>query len=360
MNVAHLDLYRSRHKIEIKPLYHATHSHDLDFLGFLQDCRHLGFKENSDRVFAFLSFTNEASFYWHDIRIDCTKAAEEVYLQLAREYMKWRRKQAVDLLHYVQHTETTIKSQFPTWVPRWDINIYHGIVYHPTLVTLKSPSPKSLSSDIKPVLCDNDIFRARGVLFGPVIYTSDLFSRSVSIDGISSLWQVIRSFPINSPYQASYKAIAFTQTLCLGKFIRPWSYAQKCRELYIRRLEGSEPQSEQEYKDIQFYHEWIQSSVHNRRFILTQRGYYGLGPRPVAKGDVSGVIFGGKSCVFLRAEPLRPDIYKYLGDGVLTSKTVHSVVEDGGGEAMFPFGMYGGGQDWVEWEDVSDQDISLC
>ena len=358
MNVAHLDLYRSRNQREIRSLYHSTYSHDLKFLNFLQNCRRLGFKENSDRVFAFLSFTNEASFFFHDIRIDCLKAAEEVYLQLAREYMKWKRKHGVDLLHYVQHTETTVKSQFPSWVPRWDINIYHAIAFHPTLVTLKSPFSSS-PSDIKPVLCDNDIFRARGVLFGPVIYASSLFSMPVSIDEISSLWRVVTSPPIESPYQTWHKAIAFTQALCLGRILRPWSYAQKCRYLYIRRLDGEEPQSEHEYKDMQFYHNWIQSCVHNRRFILTQRGYYGLAPRPVTKGDISGVIFGGKSCVFLRAEPSKPDLYKYLGDGVLTSKTVHGVVEDGGGEIMFPFGMTGGGQDWVEWGDVSDQDIYL-
>ena len=146
----------------------------------------------------------------------------------------------------------------------------------------------------------------------------------------------------------------------LPKIISPWSYAQKCRELYIRRLDGQEPQSEHEYKDIQFFHEWVQSCVHNRRFILTQRGYYGLAPRPVTKGDISGVIFGGKSCVFLRAEPAKSDLYKYLGDGVLISKNVYRVVEDGGSEIMFPFGMSGGGQDWVEWGDVSDQNLYLC
>ena len=39
MNVAHLDLYRSRHQLEIKSLYHSIYSHDLNFLGFLQSCR---------------------------------------------------------------------------------------------------------------------------------------------------------------------------------------------------------------------------------------------------------------------------------------------------------------------------------
>ena len=362
MNVAHLDLYRSRNRLEIRSLYPSSYSHDLDFLGFLQSCRQLGFKENSDRIYAFLSFTTEARFFFHDIRIDCSKSAEEVYLELARQYMKSKRKHSVDLLHYVQHTDTTVESQFPSWVPRWDINTYHAIAFHSTQVTFKSPLPNSASSDIRPQLCNNDVFRARGLLFDPVIHASKLFSMPVSIDEISSLWrEVIRSFPTESPYQTTYKAIAFIQTICLNRILSPWSYVQKCRELYIRRLDGQEPQSEHEYKDILYFHEWVQSCVHNRRFIVTQRGYYGLAPRPVTKGDISGIIYGGKACVFLRDQPSKPDqYYKYLGDGVLTSKTVHGVVKDGGDVIMYPFGMSGGGQDWLEWGDVSDQDIYLC
>ena len=222
MNVAHMDLYRSRHRIEIKSLYVSTYSHDLDFLGFLQSCRRLGFKENSDRVYAFLSFSSKTNFYFHDIRVDFSKTPEEVYLELAREYMKWKRKHGVNLLHYVQHTEATISSPFPSWVPRWDINIYHAIVTHPTLPNLKPPSPSS-SSDIKPQLCggNDSVFRARGVLFGPVLYVSNLFSMSVSIDEISSLWRDVCSFPIESPYPPSFKAIAFSQTICLSRILSP-------------------------------------------------------------------------------------------------------------------------------------------
>ena len=54
------------------------------------------------------------------------------------------------------------KSQFLSWVCHaGDVNIYHAIAFHHlTLVTLKSPLPNSSSYNIRPLLCDNDIFRA--------------------------------------------------------------------------------------------------------------------------------------------------------------------------------------------------------
>jgi hypothetical protein len=49
----------------------------------------------------------------------------------------------------------------------------------------------------------------------------------------------------------------------------------------------------------------------NRRFLLTERGYIGLGPLSTRKDDIVALLYGGKTPYVLRAER---DYFAFLGE----------------------------------------------
>lgn len=55
-------------------------------------------------------------------------------------------------------------------------------------------------------------------------------------------------------------------------------------------------------------------SCHNRRFFLTKRGLFGLGPSVLEEGDIGSVLFGGTVLFNLRR---RGDGYLLLGESYL-------------------------------------------
>jgi hypothetical protein len=100
----------------------------------------------------------------------------------------------------------------------------------------------------------------------------------------------------------------------------------------------------------------IRNRLHNRRFILTKRGYMGLGPLIAHEGDICGIIFGCKTPCLLRKAPQDPN-YKYLGATALMGKG--HVDLEGDGVAFVDVLGSEQSEDWADW-DVEEQDIYLC
>jgi len=76
-----------------------------DILQVLDHARGLQLKLDSDRVYGFLAFAEDAKLF-HDIRPDYSLPALAVYADFARRYL--RKTRDLSILHFVQHTNVTI------------------------------------------------------------------------------------------------------------------------------------------------------------------------------------------------------------------------------------------------------------
>jgi hypothetical protein len=106
------------------------------------------------------------------------------------------------------------------------------------------------------------------------------------------------------------------------------------------------------YGNAENFHALRMEDVHNKTFIVTNRGYYGLAPKSVQEGDVCCIIFGTRSPFILRKTDQFGN-YKLVGSVLILSKELdHNGYPDvlGGDENC---------EDWVEW-GLDEEDIFLC
>ncbi|KAM3064776.1 hypothetical protein ACMFMG_008361 [Clarireedia jacksonii] len=337
MNRLHVEMYRMRNKFETMSLYPVTPA-VFDFLVILHDARALSLGDPRDRVYAFLSLANDAKV---NIRLQPdysdTTTALDVYFRMAREYIESIGD--INLLHCVQHTEATIEAHFPSWVPRWDLNLFDNIVTHTSASTL-------IPLNVQPILSSGNILKTFGVIFDQVAFRSNLCSRNMSVDDISSIWATISERDAVSAYGSYHRAIAFAHVLSLG---RSWSVPwQKWRKNHL---------TTDEEQGVKYFHTYAQWNIYNRRIIMTKRGYYGLAPLAVRENDVCCVFLGGKAPCILRATA-RSGYYTFVGDACIPSKTLHKVPQEIEALRLSSIGSKGY-RDWENW-GIKEQNIFLC
>jgi hypothetical protein len=347
MNRLHIERYRMGNQSEIMSLYQTPAI--FDFLIILHNARALSLKDPRDRVYAFLSLASEAKV---GIRLQpnysATKTASEVYLDLAREWIDSTGN--INLLHCVQHTEATIEAHFPSWVPRWDLNLFENIIIH-------TSGPSLISSKSYPTISDANTLKVSGVIFDRVVFRSNPMSREISVDEMSFIWDTISQIINPEPgYASPHSVIAFAHILSVGGYWGAiWTEWIRWRDAYIRRLQRDGHLTAQDEQGIELFHTYAQWNVHNRRVIITKRGYYGLAPLLVCENDVCCLIIGGKAPCILR-ETSRQSQYKLIGDACIPGKALHE--HPNGGEVLSSVGA-DGHRDWLEW-GAEEQDLFLC
>lgn len=120
----------------------------------------------------------------------------------------------------------------------------------------------------------------------------------------------------------------------------------------MRLLQQELSQGDASSSSAEYFHEMRIKDVHNKSFIMLNRGYYGLAPNTVKEGDVCCIIFGTRSPFILRRTD-RARHYKLVGSVLILSKE-----PDRNG---YP-GMLGSGEDcedWVKW-GLEEENIFLC
>jgi hypothetical protein len=236
LSLLHTDSYiarNSREVISILPRNIYLSKTSLDFLQILNPARLFGIKLDHDRVYAFLSVATGAKGRI-DLQPDYTVPAVDIYADVARQYLRAARD--VNLLCFVQYTNSTIiQSNVPSWVPRWDLNLFDIAVFNLSLSTYISLSLPSSPGNL-PLLVSDDILKVRGVIFDHVSFTSDLLSRTASVDDICNLWGLVSRPGASCPYLRSYKAMAFVQALSFGVSYDDRRSWKRCERTYIRLL----------------------------------------------------------------------------------------------------------------------------
>ncbi|KUI68296.1 Heterokaryon incompatibility protein 6, OR allele [Cytospora mali] len=360
----HVDLFDLRFPHESKTFYSEQSFYMYDALDTLDVARSLELGDLRDHIYAFLSLP-QASHLLRDLDISYKKPALDVYRDIAIWYMK--KSHDLVFLHYVDHNEETLGSDFPTWIPQWHFHRYRSTLMWRNDPCITSPTNQE---ELTAVVIKNSILQTRGFIFDKIEFVSRIFSYDSSLEELSSVWTSFSQYRHRwayrtfSPMLAFYGTITNAATLCdmeLGS-----TGMRAIDGTYMLRLLGGTALPDEPGLDmfptdaqdcnIDEMHEHVLKYVKNRRVVLTERGYFALVPGYVEKGDLCGVIFGTKTPFILRGTA-RTGHYKLIGDAFMTS--ARSLDDD----HIYPFYLGGNefyaNEDWLEW-GLEEQDIFLC
>jgi len=153
-------------------------------------------------------------------------------------------------------------------------------------------------------------------------------------------------------------ALAFAETLACGRYngaLEQWNESQNAFTRLLQRDQlqcGTHTivQDEHSRRITDFITDWSK----HQRFVILQRGYFGVAPNITRQGDVCAIISGTCVPFILRKISGRKDQYKILGSAFVLSKELES-----GSNTPVRLGRFEKAEDWREW-NPPEEDIVLC
>lgn len=373
LHLAHLQMRLPR---ESKTLVNYPLSFTL--LEVLDFARGLGVTDPRDRIYACLNLPHSGAVQAPQLtalKPDYNKADVQVCHDFACAYLE-ASEMDLDLLGHTQnfgHTEPA--ADCPSWVPLWHVNQYFATIYRGTR-RHSSQFPGRMPS--LPCLVDRNILKVRGVLIGSVQHVTERFARDSTFETFSRVWREVEDLGTsshlgNNPYHASARK-AFVRTLAAANYrgnLDQWLSFEDAYMDYIERktsqqmagadsetLTSAESEEDNEDSIARVVHNVIMYTAFNRKFVVSERGYYGLAPFTAEKGDIIGIIFGARAPFLLRragaASPGGVQQYKLVGDMFMFSARGAET-----GDLLVALGDVEGSEDWQDW-DLQEQDILIC
>jgi Heterokaryon incompatibility protein (HET) len=284
-------------------LYGPGQARKLSLGNLLANSRHFKTSDARDKVYGLLALTTWSMSGRQlppEITPDYRKSFMEVYRDATR--LAIQEKQNLHILRYVLASEVEALNErrgFPSWVPRWDkrASACHA-----------RPLPKVFSAGQgrKMVLLhgsDPNCLELHGSLFDQVTKVSDIIDDiCLRNDGVnrlvSSLYDLTQRPGTYPTGESVLEAITLTLIAhTINKHVVDknvlCTQATALDPTIITTLIGSEDLKAQ-YTDARL------EACLNRRFFITDRGYFGLGPQNMQRNDVVSVLFGGRTPYVLR------------------------------------------------------------
>ncbi|KAF3764297.1 HET-domain-containing protein [Cryphonectria parasitica EP155] len=373
----HLDIFDHRHRQEVKLFFQRTRFYSQSFLGILEYGRELGFYDKRDHIYGFLGLP-AAKNIRGDLTIDYNKPYLEVYRDFAVSYLE--KTQHLDLLHYVEHDITTLRDDFPSWIPQWQIDPYRKIIKNDSHDTRSFISRSSSAPINRPVFSllpgQVNLLKVRGLIIDSVQTLSSLLTEDSSVDDIAVTWRALRDSSEGiTAYKAFSPLLAFLHCLGLGFGPSVSDDAQVANDgAYLCHLQGDSSDTSQglsaDDPSLAYFEEeapegnaevvqgHVKYYTHNRRVVVTNRGYYGLVPGVAQEGDLCCIIFGTKTPFIIRkVENSMGGHYRLVGSAfIVSSKAI-----DDGYDYPSKLGCeddIDASEDWLEW-DLDEQDLWL-
>jgi hypothetical protein len=361
MSPLHLESMAKRNKRVIQTMYVEEPVTALHLLSLARDLR---LTDKRDRVYGFTALAEQISQQPLNLIPDYNRPFLEIYRDFAREYLISYKD--LDLLNYVQQddSELLLPSGPTSWVPCWDVNITNFNVLFNTYPKLTSRS--GLSFD--PVFVSDSLLRVRGVIVDIVHFTSDLMLYETDTTAaIAGIWNNLSSLEVDLQYPQDDLLFAFSSCFELGRAppgrSTTWRYdramfllqlAEAGANLGEHSLSGHQGPTHDTRENLG---KEIWRHCSGRRFLVTERGYFGLGPGLVEKGDLCCIIFGAKTPFILRCTEV-PGQFKLVGEAYIISKQPYTLKSD---PEYVGFAMLGREEfkDWVMW-DIQEQNIIIC
>lgn len=361
----HVAWFYSHHPEEGNTLFSKKYiSLEPKLLDILNQARSLHTTDSRDRIYAFLDLPHSGKKL-PLAQPDYTIPYMSVYSQFARNYVEAN--EDLDILTYVQNNEEDLAcSKFPSWVPRWDVDLYHGVF---SQFSTYKPIVSPYSINTPPTILADDSLQVRGIHFDTIRCHSEKFG-NVTIEDIAAIWDrfSLEDAELQSPYNTG-PPVAFLTALQSTFYVGDAASFIENEKAYVRRLAPNHSRGHlsplvpstdlARYPgagNADLFHSIIRDWIHNRKVFRTQRGYYGLGPGIVREGDICCVINGSMRTSILRPTS-REAYYKIVGDASITSTFVNTVDGHFRGRRL-PL-EHPDAQDYLQWE-LPEEDIFLC
>lgn len=275
--------------------------HPLNFIDLLNHGALLDCSDPRDHIYAFLGHPLAKDEDGSPLVFpNYVKSVEQVYLEVSCLLL---RRFGLRLLSSVEHRESTIKEEFPSWVVRWNVSVVaNDIARYPQLYRA---TPSHWAPDLSKAIT------GKGLELPGIIL--DTVSKAYFIDVTSTPNVTLRFIDVlNNSRNLSWCNI-------LGEFShRPDAQSAILKTLCTRDdLDISQlgnPEAKQRFEHV------VKDVGKNRCLLATTKGGFGLGPLITRPGDVCCLILGADVAFVLRPSP---DIsgYKLLGEAF-----VHSVM----------------------------------
>lgn len=322
----------------------------------------LRFEKEVDRIYAFLGLSAFKDARRALVAVDYKLPYLQVYFKFSSWYIDTTHDP--ELLRFINHDNDTLLENIPSWVPQWDVAGHMRLRTPSTVEPIFLGSKDSNSAVLAAV--QGVILRVHGMLLDRIEWTSQVLSYDTSIEEMAELWTRFEEHRNKPAYQTFSPLLAFLQAILLGAPNLAVKYHTKIANnakylLLLRNGKPLPPHPGLEYfsrvskdGDATITHARVQAGLHNRRLVITARGYYGVVPSAAQEGDICCIISGVRNpCIIRKTD--REGHYKVLGEAFFVSTRLPE------GEHL-PYGFGSGpsrNEDWLEW-NLEAQEILLC
>lgn len=344
----HLHGFYIRHRREVIPFRPEGAAEPLPFLEILDLARGLGVTDPRDRIYAFNKVASPSKFL-PALRPNYNTPYLRVYHDFACEYL--RLSTDLDILHYAHNDGEALKADFPSWVPRWNLHLYPDHTVRFNSHTRSSEPYASLRSTPTFILStDQCVLELGALIIDTVNFVARKFDKMrTTPDDVASLWNTVSRRPNRLPYSCS-PSRAFVEIFRCGVYRGRLMEWQRLESAYMLLLQHELHEDSELYSLAESFHQKRMEDMHNKSFIMSSRGYYGLAPQTVEEGDVYCIISGTRTPFILRRTD-RPGHYKLVGSVLILSKE-----PDRNG---YPSVLGQGRHDWIDW-GLEEELIFLC
>ncbi|KAF2140805.1 uncharacterized protein K452DRAFT_288228 [Aplosporella prunicola CBS 121167] len=302
----------------------------LPILEVLDYARSFQCSDPRDKIYALLAHSSfrdalSTSTSLNPIPVDYSLPYSETYFATAKTLLEGTNCGPLSVLSYVGHTHETINNpELPSWVPQWNV------IYDATVLMLEHQI-YSASGHIAPhYFLSNHTLEIRGLLFDSIKWTSDVFKPEDFKRGLVSSKSIFENIfdELECLEQGPLTEEAFEKfclTLNAGNCFksRKGPQSELPRQQRIAdcvaffEATGVKLAILNKLKDKfgsgNLFRFWETAYMCcNRRFFVTEKGYYGIGPEVSREGDKVSILFGAKVPFVLR--PQMTGYYRLSGE----------------------------------------------
>lgn len=288
----------------------------------LYDARDLGFRDDKDRIYAFLGLP-QADGVRARLEVDYALSAAEVVRRFAGAYLGVERGPGdldldLGLLHYAQlhRVDPYPEAGLPSWVPRWGSTVFDAVIYTPLDKVIMPRETKEASCGAPRIV--NDVLTVRGVIMDTISSRSPEISKNPTLNEAMAIWRDLCQH--ETVYDSFSRPLAFIEAITCGR--SPQKDGERAtRESLLRLLQQDEQGPGADVVspgglERPLLPEWLIGRVLHRRFATTGKGYYCSVPREAREGDVCAIIYGTKTPFILRRVG---GFYKLVGQAFIVS-----------------------------------------
>ncbi|CAI0647742.1 unnamed protein product [Colletotrichum noveboracense] len=340
---------------------------ELSFLEILLSFRDFNATNPRDKVYGLLGLVNEAILEGF-ASVDYKKTVAEVYIDVVKASVA--SSESLAPLCYAKHGVVYERTEFPSWVPRWDVSENVGNILHSMSVTAWEEGDKHglpglvdfhPSSDGKVGLS--------GVRFDAIAWTTEIFDISHFKEDISpaeakthpllEIWHRVsstKSYLLFCSEDAPFGAVLEMGLTLTTNFTEGYEFVFDLEPddrhrfyadylTYIKKLFSVAGKTPETYDPLEValcegdanrFRIAASRSCDQRRIFVTDSGFYGLAPACAKPGDVVVLLYGGPIPFVLRQTK---DGWILLGDAfvgpLMPESDNESVRERFGKEELF-------------------------